>query len=212
MSKCPKSITTATGKFTFHTEKVTRCEAKKICKYNGEILAPLTNKEDIDAVRSISKWPQCPELGNADKDFNIGLDVIPCGENKQDRIFSNGVVWDQAVHGPLYYNSEQYKDPCPQAYFMPFFDNQGLGVFTAYGCRDRKMGFICLKPAASEAEPITAEKSGLFNGSIVVVGAMMILVVGLVLSHVRTSKKNKKLEEKVKDLKHRLLGYEEPTV
>ena len=47
---CPSEVTTPTGKFTFHNEKMSMCEAKKFCAAKGEILAPITNKEDFSAV------------------------------------------------------------------------------------------------------------------------------------------------------------------
>ena len=56
MSKCSNKVTTKTGTFTFHTESVPRSKAELLCAEKGEILAPFTNKEDIDAVTGIMNW------------------------------------------------------------------------------------------------------------------------------------------------------------
>ena len=53
MSKCKAAVTTKSGTFTYYTEAVPRCKARLNCADRGEILAPFTNQEDIDAVYGI---------------------------------------------------------------------------------------------------------------------------------------------------------------
>ena len=47
---CSTEVITASGKFTFHGQYMSRCEAKKLCAESGGILAPVTNKEDAEAI------------------------------------------------------------------------------------------------------------------------------------------------------------------
>lgn len=210
MPKCSNSVTTPTGKFTFHTEQATRCEAIKICKENGGILAPFTNKQDIDAVKSISKWQDCPELGGASKKYMIGLDVTPtCGESKQKRVFSNGLKWNQAVHGPLYYGSANWDYQCARVFFLPFWD--GPGIYNAENCKYGKTGFICLNPSGSKADSLVEGTSEGISAGVVVAGALG-LAVGMVASYLWGSKKCKALAAKNKSLEEKLVQYEEPSV
>ena len=56
MPECKTEVTTNSGTFTFYSESVPRCRAEILCAEKGAILAPLTNQEDIDAVRGILDW------------------------------------------------------------------------------------------------------------------------------------------------------------
>ena len=53
MPDCKTTVTTKTGTFTFHNVKVPKCKAEYLCAQSGEILAPFTNQEDIDAVTGL---------------------------------------------------------------------------------------------------------------------------------------------------------------
>ena len=53
MSKCKTEVSTKSGIFSFFNDSVARCEAKLKCAERGAILAPFTNKEDLDAVVGI---------------------------------------------------------------------------------------------------------------------------------------------------------------
>ena len=69
-------------------------EARKLCAKNSGILAPITNKEDAEAIYKTIKMGQhegCPFYQGVNK-YSIGLKVTACGEGKQERVFSNGVV------------------------------------------------------------------------------------------------------------------------
>ena len=55
-TECKTEVTTKSGRFTFYNESVPRCQAKLKCLERGEILAPITNQEDLDAIRGIMNW------------------------------------------------------------------------------------------------------------------------------------------------------------
>ena len=159
---CRTQVVTSTGKFTFHKEKLSMCEAKKFCAGKGEILAPITNEEDFAAVHKLLR-AGCHEgcwLCERESYF-IGLDITPCGQGgKQDRVFTNGVVWDRDVHGKLYLdNVNSWHEPCVFAGVLPDLDQPALGMW--YGCYQHEKSFICLKPA----DPTKVVSSGSCNSS-----------------------------------------------
>ena len=55
-TECKTEVTTKSGRFTFYNEQVRGCQAKLKCLERGEILAPITNKEDLDAITGIMNW------------------------------------------------------------------------------------------------------------------------------------------------------------
>ena len=76
---CTTQVTTQTGRFTFYFKKMSICEAKKFCAEKNEILAPITNRNDFDAVKKIIKagnHPGC-QFYDFDSDYLIGLDITP---------------------------------------------------------------------------------------------------------------------------------------
>ena len=76
MPSCNTTVTTPTGIFTYYKDEVTYCEAKERCAEKGEVLAPLTNYEDVDALRGVADFqnPNCPFHHGA-YDYYIGLDI-----------------------------------------------------------------------------------------------------------------------------------------
>ena len=78
-------------------------EARKLCAKNSGILAPITNKEDAEAIYKTIKMGQhegCPFYQGVNK-YSIGLKVTACGKGKQKRVFSNGVVWNETLNASL---------------------------------------------------------------------------------------------------------------
>ena len=152
-SSCSREVFTATGKFTFHDQLVSICEAKKICAENDEILAPITNKQDYDAVMTVAKsgnHPGCP-FHHGDQQYFTGLDVTPCGKGKQERVFTNGVVWDESVHGKLYddsWNSKMYN--CVYASLATWSSQPWLEIW-GNNCYQETSRFLCLKPSSAPA-------------------------------------------------------------
>ena len=147
---CSTEVITPTGKFTFHKNyNMSICEAKKFCAKKGEILAPITNEEDALAIYETMHagahagcW-----FHYGDFDYFIGLDVTPCGKGKQDRVFTNGEVWNETVHGKLYIdNIDSWNKPCVFASMTSDFKRPFMGYWgDCYQSTDFRL--ICLKPA-----------------------------------------------------------------
>ena len=147
---CATEVTTPTGKFTFYGEIVSVCEAKKVCAEKGEILAPITNRADFEALLRVTQTgnhPSCP-FHHGFFLYSIGLDVTPCGKGKQDRVFTNGVVWNNTVHGQLYSDyMNSWKSPCVMAQLATINPKPALVTFGRL-CNPTYQRFICLKEAA----------------------------------------------------------------
>ena len=146
---CFTEVVTSTGKFTFHKETMSICEAKKFCAKKGEILAPITNKEDALAIyRTIQAGDhESCKFHYGYSEYSIGLDVTPCGKGKQDRVFTNGEVWNETVHGKLYIdNVDSWNKPCVMAEMISGTNRPLMGFWgDCYQCYDQRL--ICLKPA-----------------------------------------------------------------
>ena len=154
--KCTTVVNTASGEFTFHSEVMSRCEAKKFCKKEGGILAPVTNREDLNALKeaAYNKNKDCPFHYGVHQ-YNVGLDITPCGYKKQDRWFTNGVKWDKKIHGPLYEETDtSLVYPCTYAGFFPYTGDNGDMIIALRGdnCDEVPFRFICLKPAPKSTE------------------------------------------------------------
>ena len=176
---CATEVTTPTGKFTFYGEDVSVCEAKKVCAAKGEILAPITNMDDQKALYRVTQegnHPECPFHYGHFKLYSIGLDVTPCGKGRQDRVFTNGVVWNDTVHGKLYTDyMDSRESPCVMAQLVTISPKPAVVTFGKL-CRPTNQRFICLKAAApsdvvssgSCASPISAPSgAGNYKGHFV---------------------------------------------
>ena len=88
---CTNSVITPSGNFTFHSELLTKCEAVEKCRQNGRMLAPITNKNDVNilmkAVRSNDL--DCDVNSGDFTHYWVGLDV---GEDGRKR-FHNGEIF-----------------------------------------------------------------------------------------------------------------------
>ena len=149
---CVTEVVTPTGKFTFHDQQLSVCEAKKICASKGEILAPITNRADFEALYRVTQMgnhPSCPFHYGFEFMYSIGLDVTPCGKGKQDRVFTNGVVWNNTVHGKLYSDySDSWNSPCVYAYLDTSASRPTVATYIPYCHQSNLLRFICLKEAA----------------------------------------------------------------
>ena len=181
MSTCGTSVKTPTGVFTFYDKRVTYCQAKVECQNRGQILAPFTNEEDIQAVRSVVQIDNenCT-FHYGDYDYHIGLDVNICG-GVQTRLFTNNVVWNETEHGKLYkWVGSETKD-INVAAFSSYF-SKSLFIIQDFD-RDRMRRFICLKPsskAPSCPASLSAENSLQSYSLSFLCGAVMMAVVGSV--------------------------------
>ena len=147
--KCATVVNTPTGRFTFHKKRMSVCEAKKFCAQRGEILAPVTNKADFDALYKAAREgnnPSCPFHHDDMILYSLGLDITPCGKGKQDRIFTNGVLWDKNVHEKLYTDyQDSWNSNC--AYAVMNNGNPKPGIYVWFGCYQKIQRLICLKEA-----------------------------------------------------------------
>ena len=195
MSNCSKSVETPTGVFTFHDKRVNYGQAKIECLTRGEILAPLTNADDVNALRSII------DIHNEDCDFHygfndyqIGLDITICG-GVQTRIFTNNVVWNETEHGKLYkWVGSKTKD-INVARFSSYVTDILFIVDDAN--RSELERFICLKPSSKTASCISslsAENSLQINSLSFLCGAVVMTVIGSVFMF--SVKKKKMIERK----------------
>ena len=157
---CERSVTTKTGTFTAYPEQVSHCEAAKLCRSRGEILAPFYKAEDMKAVQDMfvrnMNDDDCDYAKYSFYSFHIGLDVEVNADGSYTKTFSNGLKWNNAEHGNLY--ERDVKTNCPIATYRPHFD-QPFGVGKqSFSCRTQQnYKYICLKPAG-QASPLVQNK------------------------------------------------------
>ena len=213
---CPSEVTTPTGKFTFHQEKMSMCEAKKFCAAKGEILAPITNKEDFSAVyKTLLSGDHEGCWLQGFNTFMIGLDITPCGRGKQERFFTNGEAWDQNVHGKLYFDHiNSWFKPCVWASIDYDMNQPSLNMWL--GCYKFPKRFICLKPAdptkivssnscaASHSEALQTAQAGqsFFAAGLIVCLALFAVFFAFVA--LRYYKKYRNVEEKSNEAENNL--------
>ena len=165
---CATEVTTPSGKFTFHKEMVSICEAKKFCAEKGEILAPVTNKADFDALLRVMQTgnnPSCPFHHGDIIQYATGLDVTPCGKGKQDRVFTNGVAWSNVFHGKWYSDlQDSWHSSCVFATVCNWDNRPAVNVFD--GCYQVDYRFICLKETVPSNVSINGSCSSSFSQAI----------------------------------------------
>ena len=90
---CKSSFTTSSGKFTAYPELASKCEAEKLCADKGQILAPFTTKEDVQAVTDMfqNNPKECEYSWYKYKDYRVGLNFIKGSDGVFRKEFSNGV-------------------------------------------------------------------------------------------------------------------------
>ena len=177
---CSFSTTTSSGTFTITNKEMTRCEAKKYCRERNQILAPITTQEDKDAILNLID-PSC-QIHKGDKFYHIGLEVTPCGKT-QERIFSNGIVYDKDIHGKLYDDLSKPEDKCPDAYLM-YYDDNPFTIGTLPNCYQQYQRVICLDETTATASPFSQEKTSLVHNNstqvFLTVGRMFCAIIGII--------------------------------
>ena len=182
MPTCNTSVTTPTGVFTYFDKEVTACEAKFECAKRGQILAPITNWDDLDALKSIAQieHPSC-KFHWGFKTYHVGLDINICG-NKQYRLFTNNVVWNKTEHRKLYRWVGNKTEDVNIAAYSPYFKK--LYIYDSDN-KASKQRFICLKPngtsTCSNAQPLI-KNDVVFNSNsniLVIYGALVVALVGI---------------------------------
>ena len=159
---CGYSIKTSSGTFTVYNQLLDKCAATKFCQRKGQILAPIVSQEDKDAITKLLN-PDC-KIHQGVRHYHIGLDVTPCG-GSQDRVFTNGVIYDKNVHGHLYDDYITNKEKCPLAYMHYFRSRNFLIIGDKNNCEPEPMKFLCLDQSTATSSPITQKKTDNFEVS-----------------------------------------------
>ena len=199
MSSCDRSVTTATGTFTFRNELLTKCQAKEACLRDGQILASVTSSRDLQALNDLA-GSYDGGCGIGFYTYHIGLDVKKCGE-VETRLFTNNVLYDKSEHDRLY---EWHGDPTKDinvAIYYPMFKKMYI-VKSSHGKGKRK--FVCLKPNSTSGHSarLLSEEGNRHNFSLLMatVAVMVALVsIVLVLKFKKESDFEKNANEKLKN-------------
>ena len=157
---CSYSFTTPTGTFNIYNEKLSKCQAEQKCKKMGQILAPITNKRDARRLKkhfykNYEVGPECPISSEHIDEYHIGLELTDTDEGGLEKVFSNGVKWNDKKHSKLYDDNRkkghllsEVKENCTIALYCPFFeDKQLLFRHMSKDCNPMRAKYICLKPA-----------------------------------------------------------------
>ena len=208
MRTCNTTVTTPTGVFTYFGDEVTYCQAKFNCSKIGQILAPITNIRDVDALHSVidNTNPDC-EFHYAIYDYHIGLDIGIC-DGKQYRMFTNNVIWNETEHGKLY--KWRHGSDKKDASYAKFLSHHKTMFVISDPRRNQRSRYICLKPnlTSSVAEALTDKEVANHQNinAFYVCGAVMVaLVGGMLLMKVRKETcKVLKLEKEIESLKYNM--------
>ena len=207
MRTCNTTVTTPTGVFTYYDAEVTYCQAKVECARRGQILAPVTNRGDLDALLSVAndKDPNC-KFHYGYIDYFIGLDVSICG-GEQTRLFTNNQQWNETEHGQLYkWVGSETKD-VNVAVYNPYFRKLFIAK-SLYKHKGHKFRFICLKPNSTSllnSEPLSAlrvEELGSYsNLSVFLMVALLGVVLFLFIAKKKKENENSDLKKEIELLK-----------
>ena len=179
MSSCERSVTTETGTFYFRNEELTRCQAKEACKRDGQILAPVTNSRDLEALNGVAEsynW----SCGIRVHEYYIGLDIEICG-GVQTRLFTNDVLYKKCDHDHLFEWHGHPTKNINQAVYFPALKKMFIGKSLTGKVKNR---FICLKQnstSARSAQPLTEEAHHQNFDLFLLAGAVMVALVSIVL-------------------------------
>ena len=195
---CTKSITTSSGTFSYSDTTMTRCEAKKYCRDEGKILAPITTQEDKDAVMKLLDY-KCSKFHM----YHIGLDVHHCG-SQQERVFTNGITYDSKTHGKLYDDLGEPKDKCPETFLMYFSSNPLKISANDPNCWPSHYRALCLDQTTAVSSPISQDNSEFvklnLTQSLAMFGGIFCAFVGVFGFAIKMYKRSKHFETKLYEL------------
>ena len=199
---CGYSVKTSSGTFTVYNQLLDKCAATKFCKKKGHILAPIVNDEDKTAIIKLID-PNC-DIHKGVRHYHIGLDITPCGGG-QDRVFSNGVIYDKNVHGHLYDDTFiTAQEKCPLAYMHYLFTTNYLLIGYKNNCEPEPMKVICLDQSTATASGISQKKTENFEVSptqaLVGMGGIFIAFGCLAIATLKFYKQSKMLKTELNAL------------
>ena len=200
MVKYYVDIERPSGTFTaYYNRNVNKSAAQKECAKHGQILAPITEKEDFDAIIEVLSTKNEENLltGRHLWDYMVGLEVA---SDNSHRIFTNGVEFDKEKHGSFYKDDDYYEltnYTCPLALLYPR-DPTSITVENTW-CESLLYSYICFKPknepCASSGAIVggagvgrTDNRSGFFAG--IGVGALIVCAAYFVFTLFTRNKKN----------------------
>ena len=206
MSNCYKKnkVTTSTGTFTFHEEKVNKCKAKQICEEQGEVLAPLTKNSDRKQIREALKFDDdaCYDFWLG-KRFHIGIDVEVCeGELYPSTTTGEKISSDLEKNFQMVNFLPNFK--AVDTSFVPVspFGSQRLDGMTmiAWGQSKHssaKYSFACLKPAESTPEQLLSDSpfSKTLFAAFGLALCFAVSTVGFILAYIKQKKEATKYKQ-----------------
>ena len=137
LSNCSNSLTTSRGTYTFYQEEMIKAEATKFCEEKGEILAPITSKEEFDTIHN--HVIKCRNLCGP-RTYHIGLYVM----HKDLKFWSNCEKWDPKKHEQLFHLFLDDAN-CYQTYYLPM-ENK-MAIHQDPSCGEADFQPICFKAA-----------------------------------------------------------------
>ena len=146
MVKYYVDIERPSGTFTaYYNGNVNRSAAHQECAKHGQILAPITEKEDFDAIVAVLSAENEENIltGRDWWQYLVGLEVAYDNSHK---IFTNGVEFDEEKHGSWYENDKHNKleGNCPLALLWP--GNPTSILIRNTWCEVVEKMYICFKP------------------------------------------------------------------
>ena len=144
----PIRINRPTGEFIINVDddSVTRKEAHRKCAGYGAILAPITEKSDLDAILEVLL--RDTEDERRWKFYHVGLEVA---RDNSSRIFNNGVKFDSHKHGAFYkeFHGSLEDHECLTSYIVAWNETLAGVYVDAVRCVASYQNFVCLKPKNS---------------------------------------------------------------
>ena len=205
MDHCYSKVKTSTGVFTFHDEDVYKCKAKQICAAKGEVLAPLTKREDRDKLRAGLKLDddECNDYLFM-QSFHTGIEVEVCEGENIGYTLTGEKIDNFDDFEWLADDDYKYVDTL----FLPVsaFEDDLTADIVANGRSSQvtyKTKFICLKPTSDDA---TAEP--LLGGSPLPISPITAFslaccfaatTVGLVIAFIWQTKRASRFRQKLKE-------------
>ena len=197
--RCDNSFTSESGTFTFYSEKLTRCQAKKKCKSLGQVLAPIRKKSDMRAIENLLKnnvqrHPDCFfDFNKFGTTYHVGLEVEFVGGTLVKE-FSDGQKWDNCEEYVDFYHFREGRFRCPMAGWSPY-PNEKIGVGQeSWNCSPQHFPYICFSPAKTTVaapEPLKTQQDSTETFHLPGAFAALSLIVNVVCVLVAISVKRK---------------------
>ena len=197
-SKCSEKdliVETGKGKYTipsgndFSDYVKGTCVAQERCTELGAVLAPFTDKFEFDAVmQAISSC----EYQNIYANKWVGLLI---SRDNSTRVFTNGVKFDEKVHGGLYQeNPVGMPTNCPVAILDATRTNK-LQISANQMCVPQKRPYICFGAKKTfKSDAITGHTINVKTSHLAAVASITLIAVVCIIGFMAKQIKNLKLK------------------